>query len=92
MKDSTKYFWLYLGAVALAVALFWLMIRFRLKNKWWSLLFLLPDALAWAGWRVRRIVPREERFHCSDQLYLNRFMEGLPILFLLAALFPLLFE
>lgn len=91
MKDSTQYFWFYFGALSLTVALFWLMLRFRPQNEWWSLLFLLPDALAWAGWRVRRAIPRENRFRSSRLLYLDRVMEGLPVVLLLAALFSPLF-
>ena len=93
MKKSTVYFWLYTGAMGLAVGLFWVCVHFQLTNKWWTLLFLLPDALAWAGWRVRREVPEGERFRVSRELRprANMLMESIPLLFPLGILMTLLF-
>lgn len=93
MRGATKYFWLYTGAMGLTVLLFWTCIHFRLTGKWWALLFLLPDALAWAGWRVRREVPEEERFRGAREyrVQANMLMESFPLLPLLGILLALLF-
>lgn len=93
MKRATTYFWLYTSAIGLASILFWACVYFRLTSRWWALLFLLPDTLAWAGWRVRREVPEGERFRVPREFRsrVNMMMESIPRLLLLGILVALLF-